>query len=84
MKRLLYNSLLIAAAVLTSGFFVALSFDEKCKKADLIVRAVVLRTVEFFPQTEGHVRWSPETGQVGSLSPNQKHDPENVHETTSA
>jgi hypothetical protein len=32
----------------------------------------------------GRVRWSPETGQVGSLSPNQKHDPENVHETTSA
>ena len=39
---------------MTSGFFVALSFDDKCKKADLIVRAVVLRTVEFFPQTEGH------------------------------
>jgi len=30
------------------------------------------------------VRWSPETGQVGSLSPNQKYDPANVHETTPA
>ena len=30
------------------------------------------------------LRWSPETGQVGSLSPNQKYDPVNVHETTSA
>jgi len=30
------------------------------------------------------LRWPRETGQVGSLSPNQKYDPVNVHETTSA
>jgi len=30
------------------------------------------------------LRWPPKTGQVGSLSPNQKYDPENVHETTPA
>jgi hypothetical protein len=30
------------------------------------------------------VRWPRETGQGGSLSPNQKYDPVNVHETTSA
>jgi hypothetical protein len=56
MKRLLIISLLIAAAVSTSGFFVALSFNEKCKKADLIVRAVVLRTVEFFPKSDEYDR----------------------------
>jgi hypothetical protein len=30
------------------------------------------------------VRWSPKTGQDGSLSPNPKHDPPNVQETTTA
>jgi len=56
MKRLLHITLVIVAAVSTSGFFVALSFAEKCKKADLIVRAVVIRTVEFFPKIEEYDR----------------------------
>ena len=30
------------------------------------------------------MRWSPKTGQDGSLSPNPKHDPPNVQETTTA
>ena len=30
------------------------------------------------------LRWSPKTGQDGSLSPNPKHDPPNVQETTTA
>jgi len=40
----------------------------------------VNKIVRYGPQ----LRWPRETGQGGSLSPNQKHDPENVHETTSA
>jgi hypothetical protein len=41
---------------------------------------------DFEPATVGlkDLRWSPKVGQVGSLSPNQKYDPANVHETTSA
>jgi hypothetical protein len=56
MKRSLSGLLALAVAVLTSGFFVALSFKEKCKKADIIVRAVVIRTVDFFPKSDDYDR----------------------------
>ena len=52
MKRLTFALLVSVASVFGSGFFFPLSFDERCQRSDIIVRAINTRTVNLLTDDE--------------------------------